>query len=170
MEISIILTTLFSIFANSADLCADVHLDAAGQPVTDSLGQTLARFCKWTGPDAPTLDADVCCVIDDGSAGCWLPDANGRCTAGVKRYCKYGEVDSAGGVVCLQPLPDACKAGYCVDAPEVPPPTEALVACCMADGCHLITVDEEIFACTGSFVSCSWGQTNTDGTVTCYDD
>jgi len=170
MEISIILTTLLSIFATSTDLCADVHLDATGQPVTDSLGQSLARFCHWTGPNAPMLTADVCCVIEDDSAACWLPDPNGRCSAGVKRYCEHGEVDSVGGVVCLQPFPDACQAGHCVDAPELPPPTEALVACCTGGVCHLISLtSEEIEGCKGSFVSCGWGQTNSDGTVTCYD-
>ena len=124
----------------------------------------MARFCKWTGPDAPTLDAEVCCIIDDDGAACWLPDSNGRCVAGIKRSCKYGEVDSEGGVVCLQPLPDGCAAGYCVEAPELPPPTVALVACCTAGVCHLIDMsDEQIDASTGDFVSCGWGQSNEDG-------
>jgi hypothetical protein len=170
MELSIIIltTTVLSTFATtSTDLCADVYVDANGQPYTDSAGRTLPRYCKWTGPNPPKLAADVCCIIDEDGAACGLPDANGRCTWGVRRYCQYGEVGASGGVVCMQPFPDACALGYCVQAPELPPPTEPLVACCLAS-CHLITNHEEIVGCTGSYVACGWGQSNEDGTVTCY--
>ena len=54
MKLSIILTTILSTFATtSPDLCDDVFLNAAGDPVTDLVRQTLSRFCKWTGPDVP---------------------------------------------------------------------------------------------------------------------
>jgi hypothetical protein len=38
--------------APAPDLCADVYLNTAGEPITDSSGTTLSRFCEWTGPDA----------------------------------------------------------------------------------------------------------------------
>jgi hypothetical protein len=168
MELSIILTTVLSTFTTSADLCADVYVDAQGQPIADSVGQTLSRYCKWTGPNPPKLASEVCCILDEDGAACSLPDANGRCTFGVRRYCQYGEAGASGGVICMQPFPDACALGHCVQAPELPPPTEPLVACCTAGVCHLIHLtSEEIEGCMGSFVACDWGQTNLDGTVTC---
>jgi hypothetical protein len=63
----------------------------------------------------------------------------------------------------MQPFPDACALGYCVQAPELPPPGEPLMACCMEDGCYEIT-GQEIDDCEGKFLSCDWGQTNLDGT------
>jgi hypothetical protein len=169
MELSIILTTtILSTFATtSADLCADVYGDAHGQPYADSAGRTLPRYCKWTGPNPPKLASDVCCIIDEDGAACSLPDANGRCSFGVRRYCQYGEVGASGGVVCMQPFPDACEEGYCVQTPELPPPGVLLIACCTDNGCREIT-DEEIGTCEGKFLSCDWGQTNLDGSMTCH--
>jgi hypothetical protein len=167
MELSIILTTVLSTFSTttSADLCADVYVDADGQPYTDSIGQTLSRYCKWTGPNPPKLASDVCCIIDEDGAACSLPDANGRCTWGVRRYCQYGEVGASGGVVCMQPFPDACALGHCVQAPELPPPGEPIIACC-TNVCFQVTPGEQ--SCGGTIAACGWGQTNLDGTVTCY--
>jgi hypothetical protein len=70
VKLSIILSTLLSTFATggSPDLCDDVFLDAAGDPITDLVGQTLSRFCKWTGPDVPAWDANVCCTFADDAA------------------------------------------------------------------------------------------------------
>ena len=68
MANSIILSTLLNLFAISPDLCEVPYLDITGEPCTDSIGQTLSRYCKWTGPDAPTLDADVCCSIEGDDA------------------------------------------------------------------------------------------------------
>jgi hypothetical protein len=170
MELSIILTTVLSSFATtSADLCADVYVDAHGHPYTDSAGRTLPRYCKWTGPNPPKLASDVCCILGEDGAACSLPDVNGRCSLGVRRYCQHGEVGASGGVVCMQPFPDACALGYCVQAPELPPPVVSLVACCTAGECHLIHgTHEEIEGCMGDFIACDWGQTNLDGTVTCF--
>jgi hypothetical protein len=169
MELSIIiLTAVFSTFATSADLCADVYVDANGQPYTDSVGRTLPRYCKWTGPNPPKLASDVCCIIDEDGAACSLPDSNGRCTWGVRRYCQHGEVGASGGVVCMQPFPDACALGYCVQAPELPPPGEPMMVCCMEDGCYEIT-SAQMDDCVGNFLSCDWGQSNLDGTHTCHE-
>jgi hypothetical protein len=68
MKLSIIVTTILNMFATSPDLCAEPYLDPYGTPCTDSIGQTRSRYCKWTGPDAPLLDANVCCTIDGDGA------------------------------------------------------------------------------------------------------
>ena len=170
MQLSIILITLLNNFATNPDLCAVPYLGADGEPFTDSIGQTLSRYCQWTGPNVPTLDRDVCCVLDEDSAACGLPDSNGRCSFGVKRYCRYGAASSA-GVVCYQPFQDACQAGFCVKMPEVPPPTQATLACCSSGGaCVSIAADQQD-ECkkTGTILACSDGATNEDGTIICFD-
>lgn len=168
MQLSILLSSILKLFASSPDLCAAVYVDSAGQPYTDSVGQTLSRYCQWTGPSVPVLNTDVCCDIDDGAAACVLPDSNGRCSFGSLYGCKYGEASSA-GVVCYQPFPDACAAGFCVQPPELPPPTQAYIACCSAGGvCQEIEFDQ-ISDCGGSFLACDNGFLNEDGTVYCFD-
>jgi hypothetical protein len=146
MELSTILISIFQIFANSPDLCAEVYRDPTGAPWTDSIGQTLSRYCQWTGPNPPTLDANVCCDIAEGVAACVSPDVNGRCSFGAKYYCKYGQATTA-GIVCYQPFPDACEAGHCVAMPELPPPTQANLLCCNTGACQEIKVDPSMEDC-----------------------
>jgi len=167
MELSAILTTVLNIFATSPDLCADVYLDANGQPWTDAVGQTLSRYCRWTGPGAPVLNSDVCCQIEDDLATCVLPNRKGRCSSGSRYFCEYGQVDRT-GVVCLQPFRSACDEGYCVAPPEVPPPTQANLICCWGN-CVLIS-HNQIDPCHdygGTVLWCWDGVSNADGTVTC---
>ena len=176
MELSIILTTtIFTIFATFAsdtpNLCDEVLLDATGSPYTDSIGQTLARFCQWTGPDAPVWNKDVCCTIDENDARCSTTDAKGRCRVGSTMYCKYGAAMRDGSVVCFQPLPSMCELGLCVQAPDDPPPGHASYGACCSEGgvCQLVT-HENTFDCPdGLFVNCDHGMQNDDGTVECYD-
>jgi hypothetical protein len=173
MQLSTVFTIVLKFFATSPDLCADVHTDATGAPWTDAIGQTLSRYCKWTGPDAPVWDADVCCTIDGDGAACVTTDSNGRCTHGDKMYCEYGEV-IAGGVVCYQPFPDACEAGKCVQAPDGMPPEQAghSIACCNAALCQEIGVSQQD-GCEdigGTVFVCQNGETDGNGIVTCYDD
>ena len=172
MANTIILSTLLNLFATSPDLCAVPYLDITGEPCTDSIGQTLSRFCKWTGPDAPVLDSDVCCSLEGDSAACWMPDTQGNCAAGSKWYCEHGQKQVGGGVVCYQPFPSACDSGHCVQAPELPPDVQADLICCFdGGGCeHIVTLD--IWNCedSGGIVSwCEDGTSNADGTVTCFD-
>ena len=78
MQITILLTTLLNIFATPnpcgvelsttedppIDLCTeDVYLDAEGAPLVDADGTTLARYCDWTGEDAPVWADEVCCEL-----------------------------------------------------------------------------------------------------------
>ena len=171
MGLSLILTT--TILTTSPDLCADVYVDATGQPYTDAVGQTWSRFCEWTGPSAPVLDLEVCCDISGDDAWCSLPDGNGRCSTGSKAYCEYGEVTAANGVVCYQPFPSICEFGFCGDV--LPPeggPVEA-ATCCWANGaCVEIETTVDIVSCglLGGYSGyCDEGVTNDDGTITCFD-
>ncbi len=173
MRLSTVFTTLFKLFATSPDLCAEVHLDAGGEPYTDALGQTFSRFCEWTGPDAPVWDAQVCCTFDGDGAACVQPDSNDRCAQGERMYCKYGEAVAA-GVLCYQPFPDACEFGYCEPAPSEPPTARMnhSIACCGEHACYEIS-DSQIFTCGengGKVLGCKAGQSNDDGTITCYDE
>ena len=167
MELSTLLISILKIFATSPDLCAVVHADATGQPYTDSIGVTLSRYCQWTGPGAPSLNRDVCCDIQGGAAACVLPTSSGRCSIGSRYYCKYGQASSV-GVVCQQPFPSACAAGFCVQMPEVPPPTEALLACCSPGGACVEIEWAQGLDCEGYFMVCENGVSNDDGTVTCF--
>jgi hypothetical protein len=169
MELSIILT--ITAFVTSPDLCADVHLDATGQPYMDSIGQTLPRYCKWTGPNVPVLNTDVCCDISDGVAACVMPDQTGGCSLGAPYYCKYGQV-IRNGVICYRPFPDACASGFCVQPPELPPPTEPFLACCSAGGvCQEIDIlqGSDCFTYGGTILACVHGVLNDDGTMACFD-
>ncbi len=172
MELTTVFTTVLKLFATSPDLCAEVYTDATGAPWTDSIGQTLSRYCKWTGPDAPVWDADVCCTIDGDGASCVTTDSNGRCTQGDKMYCEYGEA-IAGGVVCYQPFPDACEAGKCVQAPDgVPLGTWPSLACCNTHVCMEINESLQL-GCEdagGTVLWCDSGMSNGDGSIACYDD
>ncbi len=176
MKLSIILSTILSNFATTAsvpNLCDYVHLDASGDPVTDLVGQTLSRYCVWTGPDAPVWDDHVCCTIDDDGAACSRTNTAGRCASGTKKmYCDYGAAVAGGGVVCYQPLPSMCDAGLCIDAPEVIPVAQlapSYVACCITGGpCHMVDVNT-VFDCEGQLLACGYGMSNPDGSVECFD-
>jgi hypothetical protein len=175
MGLSIILTTLLNTTNfTSPDLCADVYADATGQPYTDAIGQTWARFCEWTGPDAPELDLDVCCMIGGDTASCTLPDPKGRCWSGAStRYCEFGEVLATGGVVCYQPFPSACDLGFCVDVqPPGSGPVENGLCCWDDDYCTEVENGQDIIDCAtnGGIASfCYYGAQNIDGSVECFD-
>jgi hypothetical protein len=169
VKLSIILSTLLSTFATSSpDLCDDVFLDADGDPVTDSVGRTLSRFCKWTGPDVPAWDADVCCTFADDAAHCTRTNTRGSCPTGTaKRYCEHGSLGADGRVTCFQPLPDACEAGFCDVAPSGAATEASTPLCCYPGGCYELAVVED---CGGIFSFCESPYTNSDGTVGCADD
>ncbi len=175
MTLSIILTTLLNTFATTPDLCDDVYLDAAGDPYTDSIGQTLPRYCKWTGPDAPLWDADVCCTIDDDGAHCSQPSVAGRCGIGFKMYCEYAEEVPGGGVICYRPFPSMCEAGFCTEAEEPgygQQPQADLIGCCGAGGACQAIVADQVWDCEGgggTLLFCFDGVTNIDGTIDCWD-
>jgi hypothetical protein len=174
MKLPIILTTILSIFATpSPDLCADVFLDASGHPVMDLVGQTLSRYCEWTGPDAPVWDANVCCTIDADGAACSRISTTGRCMSGTKKmYCEYGAAMAGGGVTCYQPLPDACDAGLCIEAPTIIPVAQmsTYIMCCSAGGACQYIEHGTIDNCQGQILSCDLGIINGDETVDCVEE
>ena len=170
MKLAIIVAIILNTFATNPDLCAESYLDAYGDPWTDSIGQTLSRYCTWAGPDAPILDAEVCCNIDAGAASCWLPDSRAECTAGTQWHCKYGE-EAASGIVCYRPYPDACDLGYCDQTVEAPPDVQEDLLCCNPGACQEIA-PANMMDCEGLGGTISWchdGMSNADGTVTCFD-
>jgi hypothetical protein len=171
MKLSVLLSTLLSTFATTTapDLCDQVYLDATGNPITDSVGQTLARYCKWSGPDAPIWRADVCCTIDNDGAACSKPDARSGCPTGAKRwYCEYGSVDALGGVTCYQPFPDACEAGMCVKVPDQPPTVTEFVICCGPGGACQYVEAVESEQCEYELLSCDYGYMDDNGVVECW--
>ena len=168
-----VLSTLVGIYfaANlTPNLCDDVHLDPTGAPYRDAAGETLSRYCAWSGPDVPVWDDDVCCTVDEDGAACVAPLRNGRCRVGFKMYCEFGEAVGGGGVVCYQPFPSQCELGLCVQAPEVLPDVwEGYLGCCSTGGvCQLVTEDNIVDGCAGHYLSCDFGFQNADGTVDCY--
>ena len=172
MTLSIILTTVLNTFATSPDLCADVYLDSTGEPLTDAIGQTFARFCQWTGPDAPWFNADVCCIHDAAGAACWLPEREGQCSAGSMHYCEHATVTSTGGVVCYQSFPSACEFGHCEEAgPSTTPEPLGDIICCEGD-CTEVETAAQLGDCidnNGYLAWCEHGIQNVDGTVDCFD-
>jgi hypothetical protein len=171
MELSIILATLLNTLTSSPDLCADVYVDTSGAPYTDAVGQTLSRYCQWAGPDAPTLDREICCTVDADGAACTVPDRLGRCATGSKMYCEHGEVRST-GVICYQRLPSICDFGFCgiVHSPESGPLENTL--CCWADKCFEIETAGHVDDCSGGggwIGFCFDGAQNQDGSVDCFD-
>ena len=171
MTLSIILTTALTTFATSPDLCADVYLDETGAPIEDALGQTLSKYCQWSGPDSPILDSDVCCTIDDDGAHCSLPDPNGRCSIGYKMWCEYG-VASGGAVTCQQAFPSVCDNGGCqeIASPDSGPVED--VICCVGGTCFEVETWSDFDLCAdldGYMGFCIHGVQNLDGTIDCLD-
>ena len=173
MQLATILATI--LLTTNPDLCADVYVDANGEPYTDAAGQTLSRFCEWTGPDAPVLDLNVCCTISGDNARCSLPDRKGRCSTGSRAYyCEHGEATSTGAVVCYQSFLSACDLGFCGDV--LPPgggPLEDTLCCWGGTGtCTELETAVDAFECGsgGGYVAfCDDGAQNADGTIDCFD-
>ena len=171
MKLSIILSLLSTFATTSPNLCDDVFLDASGHPVTDLVGQTLSRYCKWTGPGAPVLDADVCCKFAGDAAACTRTNTRGSCPTGTsKRYCEHGSDGSDGAVTCYQTFPDACEAGECVEMLEFIP--EALMSeyimCCAGGACQYVEFGHS-GDCQGELLACNWGYLDEEGFVECWE-
>jgi hypothetical protein len=173
MTVSIILTTTLLSTLTSPDLCAKVYTDESGVPYSDANGLTWSRYCEQKGPGAPVLDRDVCCTISGNSATCTLPSQSGRCSTGSKMYCEYGEVTSTRAVTCYQLIPSVCDFGFCGDvAPPNSGPLEDSL-CCWPNGVctEVLTVDDMVGCADGGGIAgaCTYGATNEDGTVECFD-
>ena len=171
MEINILTTLIVSSLISAApNLCDDALVNAAGEPITDSTGRTLSRYCEWAGPESPLLETDVCCSISGNTASCELANLRGYCSAGVRMWCSRGEVDSSTGqVTCIQAFPGACDEGFCVQPPpEIPQEMDHEMLCCGVGGC--VTIEPwDLSGCAGEYVACEWGMSMADGTVMCFE-
>ena len=170
MEINILITLIASSLISAApNLCDDAHLNATGEPITDSTGRTLSRYCEGA-TDAPLLEANVCCSLEDNAAHCKLSNSRGYCSSGARMWCEHGEVDSTtGDVTCYQEFPDACDQGLCVQAPAGTPQGDHTILCCHLGNCTAIEGYEDVVNCAGDFLGCNYGMTNEDGTVECFE-
>src|SRR5690606_5936260 len=150
----------------SPDLCADVYVDANGDPITDAAGQTFSRYCEWTGPDSPVLDLDVCCVFKGDDAACSLSASYGRCRRGSKMYCEHGDLTRA-GVFCYQPFPSICDFGFCEGDVAPPGSGPQKGGLCCWDGICIAneTLADSIYcADNGGYIGwCDDGVQNLDG-------
>ena len=163
-------------FANSPDLCTkEVVLNERNEPLEDSAGVMLSRYCVWTGPGAPVWNGDVCCSLDAAGASCDVPNpATDECLPGEERvYCEQGEPLTGGGFVCYQAFPGTCELGYCQQGD--PPPviqapggsTEGAI-CCIGGICFPWD-DMHGYQCGGHYTWCHDGYSKADGTVECFD-
>lgn len=132
------------------DLCAE--LDQYGDP---------AR-CQAIGPGmAPFWDAEVCCdprsCFEPGPQGCWL---------GTEVYwCENAVLFGDGSLACVYEVPSYCDLFPCGPSDITGQPLEHAI-CCYGDTCYY----HEGGPCGGDVVWCGKGATNTDGTVSCFDD
>ena len=170
------LVALLAVFAVSSttalaggqarDLCAEVYRDLAGNPVTDSAGRTISRYCEPSSDELPTWEDELCCTFSTAGASC-TPTSDGRCERGEKMWCEHGE-QIGEGVTCYFYLPDTCDLGHCDPGPiEAQPIVDETLLCCQAGACYEVI---NMFSyCAGDFSVCRYGETNEDGTTTCHD-
>lgn len=126
---------------------------------------SIPSACTYTGPNAPTLAADVCF----GSASGIRLKGTAACPSGTWAYfVDYGEVvdPTTNQVAAYIPLDDACsKPGICVDGPP-PAGAQEYPMCCDE---NYVCTSPTGGACNGTMWFCYDGVCNDDGTVDCFD-
>ena len=72
---------------------------------------------------------------------------------------------------CYQPFPDACQAGWCIEAPEIIPEAQMsdMIMCCSAGGACQYVVSGTSENCQGELLSCHHAWVDNDGNIECYD-
>jgi hypothetical protein len=128
---------------------------------------SIPAACTYTGPNAPTLGAEVCY----GSASGIVLKGTAPCPSGTwAYYVDYGEiVDPVANTVAAHvPLDNACdQPGLCVDGPP-PPGAQPFPMCCtgnMSGGSQTCVSGA---SCGGTVYYCQDGVCNADGTITCF--
>lgn len=163
--------------ANAAppDLCDEAVLNADGDLYEDITGFTISRWCE-PHTDPPVWRADVCCSpkID---AECTPMPTTGRCHIGSAFSCDYGE-QIGDRVTCYEPGPGACELGLCPEYDTNIPQlwTATIWVCCTGLVNDLLCTfagessngEPPSSDCGGYIAICNWGQSNLDGTITCY--
>ena len=163
--------------ANAAppDLCDEPVLTVDGDVYEDVTGLTISRWCE-PHTDPPEWGAPVCCTVK-GDVECVPMPTTGRCKIGAPFTCDYGE-QIGERVACYQPGPSACEIGLCAeyewDFPQIWAAT--LWVCCTGIVSDLLcnfagetnNGEPPDSDCGGYIAICNWGQSNLDGTVTCF--
>ena len=143
---------------SSQDVHATTYRDLCG---------SVPSACEYTGPDAPVLAAVVCWERSTSTARLMT---GASCPTGSWPYfAKYGVVEPlTQTVTAFQPLDDACsRPGLCQPGILAPPTTTGAVMCCFGDTCYPAGGDE---CYGGELFYCSFGASNDDGTITCFDE
>ena len=158
-----------SILAGLALLAAIGLLDTPIAKATTyrDLCSSVPSACEYTGPDAPVLAAVVCWERSTSTARLMT---GASCPTGSWPYfAKYGVVEPlTQTVTAFQPLDDACsRPGLCQPGILAPPTTTGAVMCCFGDTCYPAGGDE---CYGGELFYCSFGASNDDGTITCFDE
>lgn len=132
------------------------------------LCMSIPSVCTYTGPNAPTLAADVCF----GSAIGIRLKGTGACPSGSwPYYLDYGEVVNpiTNQVAAYIPLNDACdQPGLCVEGPP-PAGAQEHAMCCTGNSSGEGQTCVNGASCGGTLWFCFDGVSNEDGTVTCFD-
>jgi hypothetical protein len=123
---------------------------------------SIPSACSYTGPDAPSLGADVCFGT---ATGIRLKGTAPCPTGSWPYYVDAGEVidPTTNQVAAYIPLDDACsQPGLCVDGPP-PGGAQEFPMCCKDGACY----DDVL--CGGTLWWCVDGVCNADGTITCFE-
>jgi len=140
--------------------------DAHATTYRDLCG-SVPSACQYTGPDAPVLVVNVCWSHSTSTS---MLMTGATCPTGSYPYAvKYGVTDPYSKIVtAFVPLDDACsRPGLCKPGYLAPPTTwTGSVICCNGGTCW----PNEDLSCDGELLFCSYGASNDDGTVECFDD
>lgn len=124
---------------------------------------SIPDACEHTGPDAPTLNADVCW---GRTTGVQLMSST-SCPSGTWPYhVTHGEIVNpiTNQVAAYAPLDNACDVpGTCNDYTPHTDGWESTICCVWYNECY------EGVQCDGVLFWCFDGVSNLDGTVTCFD-
>jgi hypothetical protein len=73
-------------------------------------------------------------------------------------------------VTCYQPFPDACEAGWCIEAPEIIPEAQMseYMMCCAGGVCFYIAFGQN-GSCHGELLACDYGYVDENGFIECWE-
>lgn len=157
ISITLVLSTLavtsLAYGATPPDRCAKLGTD--GYP----------KYCEPIGEHiAPGWDDPLCC---DG-AEC-EPMGTAGCGGDRQPFsCDHARFNAVGTVTCLFVVPHYCDEYSCEPSPvrDDQQPPQAQELCCYEEGCYA----PDGGPCGGVLFWCDDGVSNSDGTVTCFDE
>ena len=120
-------------------------------------------LCEPHPEGAPVYDNAVCC----DSELCYEPAERGCLEDESPYYCERGDVGASGVVTCYFEVPSYCEVFPCEPGIQAPPLDNPM--CCHGGICWNIFGDS--YDCEIQDIYwCDDGVTNSDGTVTCFDE